>query len=146
MNQLNSKKADLFFNKKLFDMRLKNPGNQLASLSCDPNLNQYILGKREESSVFDFDYTDANIEAYMQNGLDNNIGSTQIDDAIIFPLITHTDRLIYKTQTDLEAGTNNVYTGSDTNVRGVKFNQLKPAIRLHALIVAIQNHYDGIEF
>lgn len=57
MNQLNSKKADLFFNKKLFEMRSKNPGNQLASLSCDPNLNQYILGKREESSIFDFDYT-----------------------------------------------------------------------------------------
>ena len=138
---------------KLEGVQLKNNEPQSYKLTFFGETSKIkdLLGEDKlsgltELNVFDFDYTDANIEAYMQNGLDNNIGSTQIDDAIIFPLITHTDRLIYKTQTDLEAGTNNVYTGSDTNVRGAKFNQLKPAIRLHALIVAIQNHYDGIEF
>jgi len=57
MNQKDSKKNYQFFNKKLFEMKWKNPGSQFGSLSCDPSLAQYILGKREKSSIFDFDYT-----------------------------------------------------------------------------------------
>lgn len=57
MNQINAKKMDPFFNKKLFEIKLKNPGGQLGSLSCDPSLSHYILGKREKSNIFDFDYT-----------------------------------------------------------------------------------------
>lgn len=57
MNQINSDKTCLTFNKKLFEMKWKNPGSQFGSLSCDPNFTQYTLGKREKSNIFNFDYT-----------------------------------------------------------------------------------------
>ena len=90
-----------------------------------------------------FTYNDTNIEAYMTDGLDGYIGGTdEIENAIIFPLITHTDRLIYDS-TDTAAGTNNVYYEiSDTNAHGVKFNQLKPALRVYAIIKAIEHKYE----
>jgi len=91
-------------------------------------------------SAFNFTYNDTNIQAYLTNGFDNNIGADQIDDAIIFPLITHTARLIYDSSKN-EA--NNLYTTGSDN--GVSFNQLKPALRLHAIIKAIEYKYD-IEF
>ena len=58
------------------------------------------------------------------------------------PLITHTDRLIYNSGDDT-AGTKNLYVGS--NSHGLVFDQLKPAFRVHAIILAIQKHY-GITF
>lgn len=57
MNQIDRNKTDLFFNKKLFEISWKNPGSQLGSSACDPSLTQYILGKRENSNIFNFDHT-----------------------------------------------------------------------------------------
>ena len=97
------------------------------------------LSSLNELSAFDFDYNDTNVAAYMSDGLDNNIGADQIDDAIIIPLITHTNRLTF------DSSKNEIYNlhpsiGTDDN--GVPFSELKPAIRIHALIVAIEMHYD----
>lgn len=93
-------------------------------------------------SVFSFQYNDTNIQTYMTNGLDGYIGGTEeIEDGIIIPLITHTDRLIYDSS-DTSAGTNNLYYNiSDANIHGVNFNQLKPAIRVYAIIKAIEKKY-----
>lgn len=95
-----------------------------------------------ELGAFDFVYNDTNIAAYMADGLDNNIGSSDITNAIIFPLITHTSRLIYDSSANQN---NNVYPSVGTDNNGVPFSQLKPAIRLDAIIRAIEMHYD-LEF
>lgn len=92
-----------------------------------------------ELGAFDFVYNDTNIAAYMADGLDNNIGSSDITNAIIFPLITHTSRLIYDSSANQN---NNVYPSVGTDNNGVPFSQLKPAIRLDAIIRAIEMHYD----
>ena len=100
------------------------------------------LGSLTQLDNFSFAYNDTNIETYMTDGLDTNIGSHQIEDGIVFPLITHTDRLIYDSG-DNTADTNNVqYDVLSTVARGVKFSQLKPAIRLFAIIKAIEYEYD----
>lgn len=95
------------------------------------------LGALSELQVFDFRYNDANIQTYLTNGLDNTIGVTQIDDAVIFPLITHSNRLIYDSSLD---ETYNLYDGGSSN--GVPFTELKPALRIDAIIKAIELHYD----
>ena len=95
-----------------------------------------------ELSAFDFVYNDTNIAAYMNDGLDSIIGSDQIENAVIFPLITHTNRLIYDSSANQN---NNVYPSAGTDNNGVLFSQLKPAIRIDAIIKAIQLHYD-LEF
>ena len=100
-------------------------------------LGEDRLASLSELSAFDFRYNDSNIQAYMTNGLDANIGATQINDAIVLPLITHTNRLTY------DSSVNELYnldtTGSDN---GVPFTELKPALRLDAIIRAIELHYD----
>lgn len=93
-----------------------------------------VLG---ELSAFDFSYTDTNILEYMVNGLDADIGDETIPDGIIFPLITHTSRLTYDSST---TALNNIYP-STSGSNGVPLGQLKPAIRIYAILKAIELHY-----
>ena len=100
------------------------------------------LGNLTHLDVLDFAWNDTNIANYMSNGLDGNVRVETIEDAILIPLITHTDRLIYDS-TDTAAGTNNLYYSLlATNAHGVNFNQLKPAIKLYAIIQAIEIKYN----
>jgi len=93
-----------------------------------------VLG---EMAAFDFSYTDANIVAFMTDGLDADLGDEEITEAIIFPLMTHTSRLTYDSTT---TGENNIYPSTD-NTNGVQVGQLKPAIKLYAILKAIELHY-----
>ena len=103
------------------------------------------LGSLTYLDSLSFLFNDTNIASYMTDGLDGQIGADTIENAIIIPLITHTDRLIYHGSDDT-AGTNNLWPGiGDTNARGVNFNQLKPAIRVYTIIKAIEKKYQ-IEF
>lgn len=95
-----------------------------------------------ELSVFDFAYNDTNLQAYMNNGLDGTIGTTSMTNAVIIPLITHTSRLIYDSSANQN---NNVYPSLVSDNNGVLLSQLKPALRLDAIIKAIELHYD-LEF
>lgn len=114
------------------------------SVSLKDILGDDDLSILNQLNVLSFDYTTSNVTTYMTNGLDTNVGLDQLTETIIFPLITHTDRLTYN-EASTDAGTNNIFIGSDSNVRGVNLNQLKPAIRIHAIIEAIQLKYN-IEF
>ena len=83
-----------------------------------------------------YDYAD--VKARMQSSSND----------ILVPLITHTNRLIYNSGShntfDPEATTNNIYPhGSGTSHQnGVDWKQFKYAIRLQAIIVAIQTRYN----
>ena len=83
-----------------------------------------------------YDYT--NVKTRMQ----------LVNNDILAPLITHTNRLIYNsgshTTFDPEATTNNIYPhGSGTSHQnGVEWNQFKYAIRLQAIIDAIETRYN----
>ena len=95
--------------------------NQLSSLP----LNQNQI----------YDYTD--VTTRMQSESND----------ILVPLITHTNRLIYNStqhsQFDPEATTNNIsHQGSGTpHQNGVEWNQFKYAIRVQAIIDAIESKY-----
>ena len=71
-----------------------------------------------------------------------------VSNDILVPLITHTNRLIYNsgshTTYDPEATTNNIsHQGSGTpHQNGVAWNQFKYAIRLQAIIDAIETRYN----
>ncbi len=84
-------------------------------------------------------YSGSEVIAQMQDGRDYNINGEDVTDALIYPLITHTDRLIYNSGDDT-AGTKNLHVGS--NSHGLVFDQLKPAFRVHGIILAIQKHYN----
>jgi len=73
---------------------------------------------------------------------------TSVSNDILVPLITHTNRLIYNssaaaaTDYDPEATINNIATNLSDNKNGVAWNEFKYAIRLQAIIDAIESKYN----
>ena len=84
----------------------------------------------------------------MVNALSPSTGVISGD--VIAPLITHTNRLIYDSSShpvyNPEATTNNVYAHSGNTLNGVAWNQFKYAIRVQAIIDAIETVYPSIQF
>jgi hypothetical protein len=110
------------------------------TIQLPDRLGEDKLSVLTELSALDFRYNDTNIKTYMADGSDVQLGADEISDAIIFPLITHTNRLIYDVLKNEE---NNLYGIGSNN--GVAVTQLKPAIKLEAIVKAIEMHYD-LEF
>jgi len=100
------------------------------------------------SEYFSFTYNNDNIKSYMSDGLDVTVGEDTYEEAIVFPLITHTKRLIYDSNHTADNvntnTTNNIAYTNDTDY-GLEISQLKPAIKVHAIIRAIEQKY-GINF
>ena len=69
-----------------------------------------------------------------------------VSNDILVPLITHTNRLIYNSSShpvyDPEATTNNIYPHTGATLNGVAWNEFKYAIRLQAIIDAIESKYN----
>ena len=146
------KDAQLFLNYKPFKKgKIKLEGTTLknneahtykitffgSTVSLPDKLKDDKLSVLAELSAFDFSFTDANIVSYMTDGLDADLGDEEIEDAIIFPLITHTNRLTYDSTT---SAANNIYP-STSGTNGVPLDQLKPAVKVYAIIKAIELHY-----
>lgn len=81
--------------------------------------------------TYNLDYTTANIKAKLQA----NPAATDV----ICPLITHTERLTYNSTPTTETG--NLHYTPATN-RGVLWSELKFALRVDAIIRAIESKYD----
>jgi hypothetical protein len=81
-----------------------------------------------------YDYT--NVKTRMQ----------LVNNDILAPLITHTNRLIYNSSShpvyDPLATINNVYPHTGDTLNGVAWNEFKYAIRLQAIIDAIETRYN----
>jgi len=155
--------AELFLNYKLFKkgkiklegVQLKNNEPHTYKLTFFGNTINLkdLVGEDKIAALshlkdYSFVYNDTNIAAYMADGLDVFSTSGTVTDAVIIPLITHTNRLIFDsnsavTNTDTIKNIN-PSAGTSTSY-GVPFKQLKPAIRLYAIIKAIEIQY-GITF
>jgi hypothetical protein len=116
------------------------------TINLKDSLDEDQLSVLTELNVGNFDYSDANIKTYMADGLDVTIGDEKITDAVVFPLLTHTANLGWKNGTsnfsDGSYNLNSAVGGSN----GVPLTELKPAIKIHALIKAIQEHYPLLNF
>ena len=87
---------------------------------------------------FNFDYTSANIKAYLAGGLDKTIVSENFVDAIVFPLISHTKRFVWDASLANTTTQCNLSNTTGTSV-GLELNQLKPALRVYVIIKAIES-------
>tara|TARA_R100000734_G_C3318258_1_gene112224 strand:- start:42 stop:2720 length:2679 start_codon:yes stop_codon:yes gene_type:complete len=95
---------------------------------------------------FNFTYNDVNIRTYLGNGLDITAEDVTYTDAIIFPLITHTKRLIYDSGFSVSNNNsdkqNNIAYEAVTTDTGLQLSELKPALRVFPIIKAIEKAYD----
>ena len=93
-------------------------------LSSLATLNEY-------SQVYDF----ANVTNYIQDYAPNT------NDNICVPLITHTDRMIYNGDSNAHEYGNVAVHGGGGNNNGINWYQFKYALRLQAIITAIEEKY-----
>ena len=107
-----------------------------------------LLGDTKLSSLsflanFKFDYTDANLLSSITSGLDITSEGVLYDKAIITPLITYGQRLYYDSSeaTSTTDELANLYYDSGSALGGVNASQLKPAMRVYAIVKAIENQY-----
>lgn len=95
---------------------------------------------------FNFTASDANVLSGLNAGLDITVDSTTYNDAIIYPLLTHTQRYIYDSTGNFDNQGNISYNtigedGTYYNRRGVLPEDLKPAILIKHIIKAIEQQY-----
>ena len=83
------------------------------------------------------------VEEYLKTQVDRTIDSVPYVAPVQVPLITHTQRLFYNSHSSANEDDNIAYTNG--NVHGVKWNELKFAIKLKIIIKSIENKY-GIVF
>lgn len=88
---------------------------------------------------FSIQYDSATIIDLMDTPKDVSAMGETFTDALLVPLITHTQRLYYDSTEDV-ADTGNLASGSE--VKGVGYEQLKPAIRVYAILRAIERQYN----
>ncbi len=122
-----------------------------------------ILGEDNLSSLswlnnFNQTYDSSTVRTLLANGADVTVGGVTYTDAILTPLISNTTRLYYDESNantpdysdgkKLDSLGGNLYPhGSGAgNHHGVYYEELKYAIRLHLIVLAIQEQYSEITF
>ena len=112
----------------------------LSSLSWLDNFSSKENGLELSNSMSD-------IKDYLTNNVNKTVDGTVYNNPIQVPLITHTQRLSYDTSEN-ESDSGNVHyhtTSSSNNKHGVKYNELKYALRINLIIKAIEEKY-GLSF
>ena len=91
---------------------------------------------------FNFDSSDSNILTALNTGLNKTVDSVSYTDAVIYPLLTHSQSYIYDTGGDYSNPVNVSASGSNLTQRGVLSEDLKPAIKVSLIIKAIEQQYN----
>ena len=95
---------------------------------------------------FDFTASTANIIDGLKNGLNYTIDSVTYTDAVIYPLLAHSQKYIINGTGELDNFGNITVNDANTNRnRGVFPEDIKPAINVSVIIKAIEQRY-GITF
>lgn len=112
----------------------------LSSLSW---LDNFSTEEDGTDLLYDKDF----VEKYLTTSVYNKfVDGVRYPNAIQIPLITHTQRLYYESGTHANNSDNLFYAGNGNSKRqGVKFNELKYALRLSVIIKAIEEKY-GLTF
>ena len=94
-------------------------------------------------SNFNYLNTFPNIRNGFENGIDVTVDSVNYTDAIIYPLLTHTQQYIYNSTGDF-SNFSNIAFANDVNDdrRGVFPEDLKPAIKVSLILKAIEQQYN----
>lgn len=113
--------------------------DKLESLSWLDNFNT-------RQSGLPIVYTATMLREFLQSNRSRTVDSVTYNNAIQVPLLTHTQRLYYESGNHLADSGNIHYGGSGSAYdQGVKFNELKYAIKVPIIMKAIEEKY-GITF
>jgi hypothetical protein len=99
------------------------------------------LNQLEWLNNFDHINNTANVKSGLESGLNFTVDSVTYNDAIIYPLITHSQQYIADSQANLDHGGNISVNVTNRTQRGVLPEDLKPAILTKHIIKAIEEQY-----
>ena len=105
-------------------------------------INEDELSDLSWLNNFSHAYTVANIKGGLESGLNITADSVTYNDAVIYPLIAHSQSYIYNLNGDHQNPVNISTHASEQKKRGVLPEDLKPAIQVKLIIKAIQNQYN----
>jgi len=92
---------------------------------------------------FNHSATATNVKDGLENGLNFTVDSVAYNDAIIYPLIAHSQSYIYDDTNNDSNGLNISYTNNQNRTkRGVVTEDLKPAVTVKNIIKAIEEQYN----
>jgi len=112
----------------------------LTDLIKDDNINNLSW-----LNNFNFTASNATVKDGLENGLNFTVDGVTYNNAIIYPLIAHSQSYIFDDTNNLDNGLNLSIASSHHNKRGVFPEDLKPAITAKIIIKAIEQQY-GITF
>lgn len=95
-------------------------------------LGEDLLSDLQPLDNYDHEYS----ESQVLTGFESSLKSGNI----VYPLISHTNRLFYDSSNDTSAG--NLYYDAAYPTRGLSYIDLKPALKLKAIIDAIEEQYN----
>ena len=115
------------------------------TVSLKDLLGDDLLSSLSWLDNFSLPYSSANIKTHLTTGVNKTVDSVVYANPIQVPLITHTQRLYYDTtygHTHADVNSGNLYYESPTaHMHGVKWNELKYAVKLNIIIKAIEKKY-----
>ena len=120
----------------------------LSSLSSVPDGRVNLFNElSKKSDGTDLLYDKDDIETYLTTQVNRTIDGDDYIAPVQIPLITHTQRLYYDSAEDIKDRGNVHYNHATGNSKdhGVKFNELKYALKLSVIIKAIEERY-GLNF
>jgi len=91
---------------------------------------------------FNHSATTANVKDGLENGLNFTVNSVAYNDAIIYPLIAHSQSYIYDDTGNTNNGLNISTQSTHHQQRGVVPEDLKPAVTVKNIIKAIEEQYN----
>jgi len=91
---------------------------------------------------FNHSATTSNVKDGLENGLNFTVDSVAYNDAIIYPLIAHSQSYIYDGTNNMDTGLNISTHSSQHQRRGVLPEDLKPAVTVKNIIKAIEQQYN----
>ena len=91
---------------------------------------------------FNHSATVTNVKDGLENGLNFTVDSVAYNDAIIYPLIAHSQSYIYDGTNNMDTGLNISTHSSQHQRRGVVTEDLKPAVTVKNIIKAIEEQYN----
>jgi len=126
-------------NNKAHTYRITFFGN---TVSLKDLLGDDLLSSLSWLDNFNLSWNLPTIKTHLTTAVNKTVGGVTYTNPIQVPLITHTQRLYYNTNED-EADSGNLHwhSGGGTHKHGVKWNELKYAVKLNIIIKAIEEKY-----
>lgn len=112
-----------------------------STVTLNDLIGEDKLNQLEWLNNFDHINNTTNVKSGLESGLNFTVDSVTYNDAIIYPLITHSQQYIADSQANLDHGGNITVNVNNRTQRGVVPEDLKPAILVKHIIKAIEEKY-----